>query len=127
MVNAEEIRARVEAYVERSNANDKDAVVAMFAPDANWFDPVGQPPHAGRAGVAEFWDQTHTMADRIDMKLRDVIVAGNEAAMIFEIHATIGENTMIMDGVETFEVNDEGLFTLVKAYWDMSKARSQSA
>jgi uncharacterized protein (TIGR02246 family) len=124
MGTAEEIRAAVNAYIERSNENDKDAVVALFAADATWYDPVGQPPHRGRDGVAEFWDQTRTMADRIEMKPRDIIVAGNEAVVIMEIHATIGGSTMVMDCVETFEVGADGLFSLVKAYWDMEKARS---
>ena len=127
MATAEEIQAAVHAYIDRSNENDKDAVVAMFAPDAQWFDPVGAPPHMGRAGVAEFWDQTRTMADRIEMKARDVIVAGGEAALIGEIYATIGGNTMVMDLVETFAFDDAGRFLLVKAYWDMGRARSQSA
>ena len=127
MATAEEIQAAVHAYIDRSNENDKDAVVAMFAPDAQWFDPVGAPPHVGRAGVAEFWDQTRAMADRIEMKARDVIVAGGEAALIGEIYATIGGNTMVMDLVETFAFDDVGRFLLVKAYWDMGRARSQSA
>ena len=127
MATAEEIQAAVHAYIDRSNENDKDAVVAMFAPDAEWFDPVGAPPHVGRAGVAEFWDQTRAMADRIEMKARDVIVAGGEAALIGEIYATIGGNTMVMDLVETFAFDDVGRFLLVKAYWDMGRARSQSA
>jgi ketosteroid isomerase-like protein len=127
MATAEEIQGAVHAYIERSNENDKDAVVAMFAPDAQWFDPVGAPPHLGRTGVAEFWDQTRAMADRIEMKARDVIVAGGEAALIGEIYATIGGNTMVMDLVETFAFDEEGRFLLVKAYWDMGRARSQSA
>ena len=42
------------------------------------------------------------------MKLLDVIVCGAEAAMILEIHVTIGDSGMIMDCVETLEVNDDG-------------------
>jgi steroid Delta-isomerase len=114
----------VEAYVDASNRNDKDAVLAMFAPDCVWFDPVGQPPHVGRAGVGEFWDQTRTMADKIEMLLDDVIVCGDEAAMRFRIRATIGGNVLEMDGVETFAFDENGLFSLVKAYWDMSRART---
>ena len=127
MPSADEITKSVHAYVEASNRNDKDAVVAMFAPDAVWFDPVGQPPHFGRDGVAAFWDQTRTMADRIEMVLDDVIACGNEAAMRFRIRATVGGNVMEMDGVETFEVDEEGLFTRVKAYWDMTRARTEPA
>ena len=125
MPTTDEITAAVHAYVDATNRNDKDAVVAMFAPDAVWFDPVGAPPHVGRDGVAAFWDQTRTMADRIEMLLDDVIVCGPEAAMKFRIRATIGDATMEMDGVETFVVDDACRFTLVKAYWDMTRARAQ--
>jgi ketosteroid isomerase-like protein len=127
MPSPEEISKLVHDYVDASNRNDKDTVVAMFAPDAVWFDPVGQPPHVGHDGVAAFWDQTRTMADRIEMILDDVIAVGSEAAMRFRIRATIGGNVMEMDGIETFEVDEDGLFTRVKAYWDMSKGRTTPA
>jgi hypothetical protein len=61
------------------------------------------------------------------MKLLDVITAGAEGAMILEIHATIGGSTMIMDCVETIEVNDDGKVALMKAYWDMTRARTRGA
>jgi len=115
--------ASVVAYVEAANRNDKDTVLSMFAPDAIWYDPVGAPPHEGRPGIAEFWDQTREMADRIEMLCDNVISCGNEAVMVFRIRATIGENTMEMDGVETFAFDDAGRFALVKAYWDMTRAR----
>jgi uncharacterized protein (TIGR02246 family) len=127
MPTPEEITASVRAYVDAANRNDKDAVLAMFAPDAVWYDPVGQPPHEGRAGVSEFWDQTRKLADRIEMICENVISCGNEAAMTFRIRATIGDTVMEMDGVETFAVNDAGEFVLVKAYWDMARGRSGPA
>ena len=120
MPTPEQVKAAAETYVAASNANDKPAVLAQFAPDAVWFDPVGQPPHVGVAGIGEFYDQTRALADRVEMKLRDVIVCGPEAAMILEIHVTIGDSGMIMDCVETLEVNDDGKISRMKAYWDMS-------
>lgn len=116
-----------EAYVAASNANDKKAVLAQFAPDTVWYDPVGAPPHVGVEGVGEFYDQTRTLADRVEMKLRDVIVCGTEAAMVLEIHVTMGDSGMIMDCVETLEVNDDGKISAMKAYWDMSRARKRGA
>ena len=59
------------------------------------------------------------------MKLNDVIVCGPEAAMVLEIHVTIGDAGMIMDCVETLEVNDDGKIVGMKAYWDMSRARTR--
>ena len=126
MGDVDKLRSVVERYLAASNANDKDAVLGLFAPDAVWFDPVGQPPHVGHEGIGAFFDQTRALADRIEMKLNDVIVCGNEAAMVFEIHATIGDSGMVMDCVETFAVNDDGMITGMKAYWDMS-ARARAA
>ena len=119
----DKVRGVIHRYIEASNANDREAVLGLFAANAIWYDPVGQPPHVGRDGIAEFFDQTRTLADRIEMRPNDIIVCGREAAMIFEIHATIGESTVIMDGVETFDVGRDGLITGMKAYWDMSRAR----
>ena len=79
-----------EAYVAASNANDKQTVLSHFAPDAVWFDPVGQAPHVGVDGIGAFYDESGALADRIEMKLVDVIACGTEAAMVLEIHATIG-------------------------------------
>jgi len=126
MPTPEEVRAVAEAYISASNANDKDAVLALFAPDAEWFDPVGQPPHVGHAGVGEFYDQARSLADRIEMKLHDVIVCGTEAAMVLEIHAFMGEGGMVMDCVETFEVDDNAKIRGMKAFWDMSRARPRT-
>jgi uncharacterized protein (TIGR02246 family) len=125
MATPEQVKAAAEAYITASNANDKQAVLAQFAPDAVWFDPVGQPPHVGADGIGAFFDQTRTLADRIEMKLLDLIVCGTEAALVLEIHATIGESVMIMDCVETVEFDDEAKIARMKAYWDMSRARTR--
>jgi hypothetical protein len=60
------------------------------------------------------------------MKLNDVIVCGPAAAMVLEIHVTIGDAGMIMDCVETLEVSDNGKIAGMKAYWDMTRARTRA-
>jgi steroid delta-isomerase len=127
MTTPEQVRAVAEGYVAASNANDKQTVLAMFAPGAVWFDPVGKPPHVGVDGIGAFFDETRALADRIEMKLIDVIVCGSEAAMVLEIHATMGESEMVMDCIETVEVNDDAKISGMKAYWDMSRARTRGA
>ena len=127
MPTPEQVKAVAEAYVAASNANDKPAVLAQFTADAVWYDPVGQPPHVGHEGIGAFYDQTRQLADKVEMKLRDVIVAGPEAAMILEIHVTMGDGGMVMDCVETLQVNDDGKIAGMKAYWDMSRARTIGA
>jgi steroid Delta-isomerase len=125
MATPETVRSVVDEYVAASNTGDREAVLSLFAPDAVWYDPVGQAPHTGLEGISAFYDQARTMADRIEMKPSDVIVCGSEAAMVFEIHVTIGDGGMVMDAVETFEVNDDGKISGMKAYWDMTRVRSR--
>jgi steroid delta-isomerase len=120
------VRSVVDDYVAASNANDRDAVLALFAPDAVWHDPVGQPPHVGVEAIGAFYDQARSLADRIEMKPADVIVCGNEAVMVFEIHVTIGDAGMVMDAVETFDINDDAKIVGMKAYWDMTRGRSRA-
>ncbi len=127
MPTPEQVSAAVAAYVDayrQDNRQDgKDALLATFAPDAVWHDPVGAPPHEGHEGIGAFWDTVHTMADRVVLEPRDVIVCGAEAAMVFTINAHTGGGVMVFDAVETFLVDDDGKITLLKAYWDMSRAR----
>jgi len=126
MPSQDEMLAVAAAYVDAYRRNDRDGVVALFAPDATFEDPVGQPPHNGHAGIAAFWDETHALA-AIELVQRDVIVCGNEMVMIFEVHATVGDSTMILDAVDVFVVDDGGKISSLKAYWDMSRARSRGA
>jgi steroid delta-isomerase len=125
MPTPEQVRATVDAYVDAYAQNSRDAALATFAPDAVWHDPVGQPPHVGHEGIGAFWDQAHTMADKIVLEPIDVIVCGNEAAMVFTINAHVGDSVMVFDAVEIFEVDDDAKIVLLKAYWDMSRARPQ--
>ena len=48
MATPEAVRSVVDEYVAASNSGDREAVLALFAPDAVWHDPVGQPPLVAR-------------------------------------------------------------------------------
>lgn len=133
MIGAEQVRAVVDAYVDSYRRNDKQACLALFAPDAVWHDPVGEPPHVGHVGVSAFWDQARVMAESIELKPSDIIVCADQAAMVFEIHVTLrgaeppaSPTIMEMDAVEIFVINDDGLISELRAYWDMSRARTRA-
>jgi steroid delta-isomerase len=119
----DQIRATCDAYVAAYRANDKDALLALYAEDCEWTDPVGTPTHHGRDGVAAFWDGARALADSIVLEPQDLTICGEEACFRIEIHATIGGNTMIMDAVDIFVFDDAGRIKVGKAYWDMAKAR----
>src|SRR5689334_15386757 len=124
MPTAEQIRSVIDAYIDGYRRDDKQAVLDLFRPDAVWHDPVGEPPHVGHEGIGAFWDQAHAMAEKLVLEPRYVVTAGDEGVMVFEIQATVGGATMIIDAVEIFTVDDGGKITLLRAYWDMAQARS---
>jgi steroid Delta-isomerase len=130
VIGPERVQAVVDAYVDSYRRNDKEACIGLFAPDAEWHDPVGEPPHVGHEGVGAFWDQARALADSIELVPSDVIVCANQAAMVFQIHVTMGgpdtPTTMIMDAVEVFVLDDEGRIAELRAYWDMSRARTRA-
>jgi uncharacterized protein (TIGR02246 family) len=119
----EQVRATVDAYVAAYRANDKAALVALFTDDCEWTDPVGTPTHHGPDGVGAFWDGAHALAESIVLEPKDVHVCGDEAAMVFEIHATIGGRRTTIDAVDVFVFDDEARIRSGKAYWEIGKAR----
>ncbi len=128
MTTGDDVRAVIDAYVDGYRRNDKEAVLALFAPDAVWHDPVGEPPHIGHTGIGEFWDRAHAMAKSIVLEPRFVAVGGSEGAMSFEIHADTGNGVLVFDAVEIFTIGEganEGKIVLLKAYWDMTQARPE--
>ncbi len=131
MIAPERVRAVVDAYVDAYRNDDRQACLDLFAPDAVWHDPVGEPPHVGHEGIGAFWDQTHAVAESIRLVPAQVIVCANQAAMVFEIHVTLtgadeASSTMILDAVEIFVVDDDAHIVELHAYWDMSRARTRA-
>jgi steroid delta-isomerase len=122
MPSPDQVRATVDAYVDAYARNDKDAFLALWASDGVLEDPVGTPVHQGLEALGAFWDGARELADRIELHPRSVIVAGGEAAMVFDIHAHIGEGGMAMQAVDVMQVDDDGRLVAVRAYWDMAAA-----
>jgi steroid Delta-isomerase len=123
MPTSQQIRATVAAYVAAYAANDRDGLLALFAPDTEWTDPVGTPTHHGVEGVAEFWDTTRAMVDSIELRPVRVHVCGDEAALVMEIHSVVGGAGMVLDAVDIFTFDDEARIKTGKAYWELEGAR----
>jgi len=122
MPTPEQVRATVDAYVDAYARNDKAAFLALWAPDGVLEDPVGTPSHQGVKALGAFWDGARELADRIELVPVAVIVTGDEAAMVFEIHAHIGDGGLLMQAVDVMRVDDDGRLLGVRAYWDMATA-----
>jgi steroid delta-isomerase len=123
MPTPEQVRAAVDAYVDAYQRNDRGRFLDAFADEGVVIDPVGTPGHAGRDRRGAFWDTVHEMTERLSFDVKDIVVCGSEAAMVFQIEARAGDGGVVMDAVDVFEVDDDGRIAQLKAYWDMARAR----
>ena len=122
MPTPEQVRATVDAYVDAYKRNDKAAFLALWAPDGVLEDPVGTPAHQGVEARGAVWDGARELADRIELAPVAVIVAADEAAMVFEIQAHMGDGGLVMQAVDVMKIDDAGRLVSVRAYWDMADA-----
>lgn len=123
MPTPEQIRAAVDSYVDCINRDDKDGWLKVFAEDIRQEDPVGAPVNVGRDAIAQFWDNFHVMAERVEFVPKDVVVCGAEAAMPFTVTVFTSGGALQMEGVDVFRVDDDGLLCEVRAFLDPSRAR----
>jgi steroid delta-isomerase len=122
MPSPEQVQAAVDAYVAAYMSNDRDAFLDAFADGGVIEDPVGSPAHTGRDARGAFWDTVHQLTAQMTFDVKDVIVCGSQAAMVFRIHAGTADAGIVIDAVDIFEVDDEGKIASMRAYWDMSRA-----
>jgi steroid delta-isomerase len=119
MPEAEQIRATVAAYVDAYARNDKEAFLALWTAAGVLEDPVGTPVQEGIAAIGAFWDTARQMADRIVLEPQQVIAAGDEAVMVMEVHAHVGDSEMVIPVVDIMRVDDDGRLVSVRAFWNM--------
>jgi len=125
MPDAATMRTTIDRYVARHTAGDIDGIVACFAPDARVEDPVGSDPHVGTDAVRAFFEATHSMADRLELKLTGPIrAAAGQAAFPMQAISTIGDMTLVVDIIDVMVFDEHGRITDMRAYWAMEDART---
>ena len=123
MPSPEQVKRAVEAYVAAYMNNNRDAFLDAFAHDGVIEDPVGTPAHAGRDARGAFWDTVHQLTEQMTFDVKDVVVCGSEAAMVFRIHAGTADAGIVLDAVDVFQIDDDGKIASMRAYWDMGRAQ----
>jgi len=81
VVSNESIRKVVAEYFAALRAMDPEAWANTFAEDGVTHDPVGTPPHQGRAAVRQFLQGILSLFQEAGLTEDDVFVAGNGAAV----------------------------------------------
>src|SRR5262245_44875043 len=117
------VREVMGKYMQAWSTNDKALLLSIFAPDAQWEDPVGTPPFVGHAGIGGFWDFAHqgeaegrTIAPRVEQ----MIACANHGILRFTMQVRLPAQNQGLDlaVVDHFELDDDGLIRRARAFWD---------
>lgn len=108
----------------------KEEWLALFAPDGVVEDPVGpsflDPAGVGRRGreeIGAFWDGTVATMSAFRFAIADSFANGSTCANIATIVSTLPDgSTMTVDAVLVYTVDDDGLITSLRAYWEPDRA-----
>jgi ketosteroid isomerase-like protein len=104
--------------------------VSLFAPDGVIEDPVGPSMfdptgagHHGHDGISAFWELTIAKVERFEFTIRDSFAAGSEVANYGTITTFLpGGYRVDTDGVYVYRVDDTGLVTSMRAFWETERA-----
>jgi steroid Delta-isomerase len=113
------LRERIETYMARFTADDREGWLDLFA-DGAWIeDPVGTPRRNGREEIGAFWDETHTVPDKIALvPLGILTVVGDEAIFTMQAQATLGEQVFGIDIIDLMTFDEGGRITTMRAFFD---------
>ena len=117
----DQVRRAIENYVKAWATNDKKLFLSLFAPDAQWWDPVGTPPFKGLEGVERFWDFAHKDAGRtLEPRVEEIRACGNEGILRFTMQVRIPAKRQALDLsiIDHFSLDDEGRILTARAFWN---------
>ncbi|BAD55364.1 nuclear transport factor 2 family protein [Nocardia farcinica] len=110
-------------------ARDKQAWLALFAPDAVVEDPIGPSGfdpegkgHHGTEAIAAFWDKAIAPTESIEFLFGDSFACGNEVAFTGVIRSRLGGHVIDAEGVFTYRVDAAGKLAALRAYWEVDRA-----
>jgi steroid Delta-isomerase len=125
-MSAELTQKAISDYFAAIRAMDADAWVKTFAEDATNYDPVGAPPNTGHAALRQFFDGICGAFEKVGLFEDHVFIVGRDAAVKWTGRG-VGKNgrEVTFEGIDVFEVNDEGKIQTVRAYWNPAAMMAQ--
>ena len=119
MADQDALRQIITTYMDRFTAEDREGWLDLFA-DGAWIeDPVGTPRRTGRQEIGDFWDETHTVPDKVALvPLGITTIIGNEGIFTMQAQATLGEAVYGIDIIDLMTFDDAGKITTMRAFFD---------
>ena len=125
-ISPDRISRAVRGYFLAIRAMDADAFANSFAEDGTTYDPVGSPGITGRTAIRDFLISIAQNFKSVSLTEDSVFVAGNGAAVKWTGKGTSTTGKEVnFEGVDVFEVNEDGKIQTVRAYWNPAEMIAQ--
>jgi steroid delta-isomerase len=125
-ISPDKVSRAVRAYFLAIRAMDAEAFANTFAEDGTTCDPMGAPPISGRDGIREFLSSICKNFKSVNLTEESIFVAGNGAAVKWTGKGTsAGGKEVKFEGIDVFEINQDGKIQNVWAYWNPAEMIAQ--
>lgn len=113
-------------YFAATRAMDGEAWLATFADDAVSSDPVGAPPMQGKEALGQFFAGIAGAFETVGLTEDSIFISGNGAAVKWTGRGK-GRNgrEVTFEGIDVFEINEDGLIQRMWAYWNPAKMMAE--
>jgi len=119
MADQDALRQIIATYMDVFTAEDREGWLDLFAEDAWIEDPVGTPRRNGRKEIGEFWDETHTVPDKVALvPLGITTIIGDEGIFTMQAQATLGDTVYGIDIIDLMTFDEAGKITTMRAFFD---------
>lgn len=109
----------ISEYFAAIRAMDADRFANTFTPDGITHDPVGTPPHSGRAQIREFISGIMSGFESVGLTEDHVFVSANSAAVKWTGRGTTKNGAEVtFEGIDVIDFDEDGKIQLVRAFWD---------
>lgn len=123
MPTPSDMEAVVHRYIQALNAADLDAVVGLYADDAVVEDPVGSPPHVGKAAIRDFY--AGSVALKLEVALEGAIRAtANAAAFAFRVSLQWQGRRTTISPIDVLRFNEAGQIVHMQAFFGPANTAS---
>jgi ketosteroid isomerase-like protein len=119
MPTAEQVNDWIEGYRRAWEAADTKSAGALFSEDASYRSNIFEEPHAGRAGVEEYWATVTAVQSRVEVRMGAPVVEGERVAVEFWTTMLAEGAELTLPGCMLLRFDDDGLCTDLREYWHM--------
>jgi len=118
MPTQDQVVEAVNRYVDLVARGSADELAALFTEDGTVEDPVGSEVRRGRAAIREFYATIENLSR--ESELVSLKVAANEAAFVWRLTLTFGENRSRIEPIDVMTFAEDGRITSMRAFWSPS-------